>query len=261
VSMKKYILLALLLAGSPASASYLMNTSGEYLEGTFNSTYVVDGSNSITISAWVKVTNWSGSQRGIVNFEEVSGTEDPSVRIWSNNTDRVSASSYDAGALSSANYDFSVDEYDGEWVLVVGVFTSATLRDIYIETSANTATNTVSRTLDAGDVVRIGNHNQTNAPLQGYIAEVCMWDMALSTDDVDDMQTGFETGPSCSTFETGNLIGYWPLDEDGGAGIENAGTDSGGDLTENGTVTYETDHPTITGGGASTAAQRRRHDE
>ena len=253
-------LLASLLAGSPANASYLFNATAEYLQGTFTSTYVVDGSNAFTITAFVLKANWGSGINGMVRLTETGFTDDPSISLYNGSgADRITAAAYDGGSQSAANHNFTAETYDGVWVRVTGVWTSNVLRDVYIEDSSNTAQATTSKTLDAGDVISVGNHQGTFSYINGNIADVCMWNIALTTGEVDSLQTSAETGPACATIQSGSLVGSWPLDTDRDTEgtILNEGSDAGGDLTIT-SATYAAAHPTITVGSSNTSLRRKR---
>jgi len=220
------------------------------ITGTFTSSYDVP----LTLAAWVKKTaaQWAdASDNHIVMLSETTASNN-SIKI------RASLAADNVVATQTSTTDGSAQEafadttYDDVWVLVVGVFTADNDRDVYIETSANVGSSTADKPLTATlNTIAIGGGTHSDfAGFEGNIAEVCIWNMALGTADVDALQTAAQTGPAPNTIQSANVIGYWPLDADNATQL-NEGSDAGGDLTVQSAAPYDADHPTITVAGGS----------
>jgi hypothetical protein len=138
------------------------------------------------------------------------------------------------------------------WASFVYRVSSATLRDFFIDDLATTVQTTISRNLTDGlKYVRLG---ETFAGLQdfaGRLAEVAIWDYALSDSEI----TSYMNGTPASSIQPSYLIGYWPLNADNST-QSNLGVDAGGDLSVTGAV-YDADHPTMLTVGQPAHSRRR----
>jgi hypothetical protein len=217
--------------------SYLFDADDDRLDGTFTT----DRSLPITIAAWVKKSDWPINDGGIAMLSD-TGDDDPAIYIQTETAaDSVTVTARSAASDDWRRYAFTAEAYDGDWVVVVGIFTSATDRRICIEEWAKSATDPDS--VDPGSTlnnIMIGNHNTSTA------------DKALVQADVDALQTATGAsagGPAPNTIQSGNVIGYWSLKStDSNNGRDNQGSDATGDLSVQGAPTSESDHhPIITG--------------
>jgi len=130
----------------------------------------------------------------------------------------------------------------GAWNHVAAVFTSATLRAVFLA-GANKATNTSNVTPGAISQVdigaRVGDASNLFEPFDGRIAEPGIWDVALSDDEIAALARGI----SPLRIRRSNLLAYWPL-----LGIDSPETDLSGhgrNLTMTGTPA-RADHAPIT---------------
>lgn len=227
--------------------SYLFDANNERITGAFTSNYDLP----VTLACWVKkTTSWSSTLDGFMQLSETALDSTDSITIVNANpADRFQAVAKNSADVTGAgSYDAATDEYDGVWVLAYGIFTSSTLRRGGLESWANSSTNATSIILTGTlDQIMLGNYDTGAAShLDGWLAECCMWNIALDQTDIDALQTGAETGVRPNTIQSANVIGYWPLDA-ANSTQSNEGSDTGGDLTVTG-ATYSADHPTITGG-------------
>lgn len=94
------------------------------------------------------------------------------------------------------------------WYMATGVFTSATSRTVYLN-AANGTTGTVSRTPTTPTRVLLGAQytGTTSANLNGSIAEVAIWDAALTTAEISSLYTTTKA----SLIRPANLQIYYPL--------------------------------------------------
>ena len=89
--------------------------------------------------------------------------------------------------------------------------------------------------------IRLGESLTAFNDLYGLLAEVAIWNKALSAGEI----ASYLAGNDPSAIAAANLIGYWPLSADN-ATQSNLGTDATGDLTVSGATYEPSDHPTIT---------------
>lgn len=94
------------------------------------------------------------------------------------------------------------------WVHAAGVFASDASRAVYIN-GGNKATNGASRVPIGIDRTVIGATANANnfRPFNGLIAEVGIWNAALTDADVVSLAAGF----SPALIRPDALVGYWPL--------------------------------------------------
>ena len=122
----------------------------------------------------------------------------------------------------------------GEWQHVAAVFASTSSRLAYRNGVAGTE-NTTDLTPSGINMLRIGQHASTAArPLDGLIAEVAMWNVALTAGEISQLADGF----TALSVRPESLVSYYPLVRDY---IDVMGTHA---LTPNNTVIYDV-HPRI----------------
>ena len=249
------LFLGLILAAtlSPATASYDGFATSVGLRGTFSSTYTYP----FTLVAWVNcsATGWADTTNDtLVDWNDgiISDADSAMLLKGGGAADQVKARAQDTNTSGTgqAVQTFTDGTYDGLWVPVVARYTSAIDRHACIESSSNCTQNTTSRAITALDVLSVGN----DATLVGLwlqncqIAEVAVFDVALTNGEIDNLQSSSETGPTPCSVRSGDCIGYWSLDTDQATHADE-GPNSGPSLSEIGAVTFNADHPTITSGG------------
>ncbi|RKY12812.1 MAG: hypothetical protein DRP52_04265, partial [Planctomycetota bacterium] len=106
----------------------------------------------------------------------------------------------------------STAQFSGNtWHHAAAVFASSTSRTVYLD-GGNSATNTTSVTpsgIDRISIARLGDSSPGNY-MSGRVAEVAMYNAALSADEIASLARGF----SPLLIRTQNLVGYWPLIRD-----------------------------------------------
>jgi hypothetical protein len=105
------------------------------------------------------------------------------------------------------------------------------------------ATNTTSRDLlNTIRYVAVGSHTGNGGYFNGRIAEVAIWDTPLTQ-----TQAQLFTGGAIATSIAGtDLRAYYRLNASNSTQTDSSGN-SGPSVTLNGTATYDSDHPIITG--------------
>jgi hypothetical protein len=217
--------------------SFLFDGTGDNLTGTFTSTY----GDPFTLAVYVKFNAaHPGSTDNFLSIGNSSISNDQSYSIGTGAT----ANQWLGIARTTTNGEASLLSIDigTAWAGVVGVFTNTALRDVYVQTIAQTAQNTLTKSVtDAVQFIRAGELLDGARDFTGRLAELAVWNSALSTADI----TSYLAGTAASGIAAANLIGYWPLSADS---LLNLGTDADGDLTATGNAVFDADHPTITSG-------------
>ena len=213
--------------------SYLFDAAAERLTATLGSTY----SMPVTIAFQVKMTHpsavttaamWGNASGSTLDSGEVRTIATPDY--W---TPRYRDS---GGIAATANVSLSCD---GAWTPVVAVFTSNASRRIYLGTIGNTNSNTTALAATAGwKYLSFGRALDTSAQFAGRLAELAVWDVALSVDDI----TSYLSNYSADGIDATNLLAYWSC---AAGNTKTAGVDSVGSLSVSGS-TWDPDHPTIT---------------
>lgn len=128
-----------------------------------NACFILDGS--------------SVNSAGLAAEGNVSG--DP-ITAYMDGPEGTSASAY---ARSSSGYSLNV------WTHVCGVFSSSTLREIYVNGS-NLGSATTTRT-PTFDRINIGNYRGSFNALNGRIAQAAIYNKALSSGEINALAKGF----------------------------------------------------------------------
>lgn len=223
--------------------SYSFDGSNDRLTGTFTSTY----GDPITLACWFKITAHPGAIDSLLAVGNSSSSNNNSYALRTVTTaDRYGAVVVgNSGGTDQANVTKAGIE--NTWTPFIGVFSGDSQRDCYVsdQTAGNTTANAVA---DAIQFIRLGESFTAANDYTGLLAEVCVWNKALSAGEI----ASFLAASAPTGIAAANLIGYWALSQNGV--LTNEGIDTGGDLTASGAV-FSSDHPTITGG---TATRRRR---
>lgn len=184
------------------------NASSQYLEygSALFSAY------PITIACWFNSDDDAAAQT-LFSLSDSSASNQQFVVLMADGTltnDPVRALVYDSGgqdhALSTTGYS------TGTWHHACGIFTSATHRAAFID-GGSKGTQTDTRNWPSGlDVTTLGRRTDS-APgqyMSGYIAELGVWTVALSDEEVASLATGI----SPKAIRPGSLGAYIPLIRD-----------------------------------------------
>lgn len=175
-------------------------TGTEYLRTTPESLF----SYPFTINCWFRLTTVS-AQRNLVMLENSGNAQRLALFVNANNNlvlvavDNGTTQTTITGVTIAAN----------TWYMATGVFTSATSRTVYLN-GANAVTGTVSRTPTTPARVLIGAQyagGATTSNLNGRIAEVAIWDVALGTSDIASLYNYAKP----TAVQPGKLQIYYPL--------------------------------------------------
>lgn len=219
-------------------------TTGQYLSAADNAANQVSGT-ALTIAFWVYITSTAAEQYVIHKGEIGTGEINYAVRlfdwydglghnrvIWefenTYNVDRVFSNAGSRLAINTWHHVACVK--DGTGATALAIYLNGTLD---VSASSARTMNVRNRPLAFGAV-----HNATGPtytlPLSGRLAEVGIWDAALSADEIGALAKGYAP----SFFRRANLRAYYPL---GGRRSPETDEARGIDATVTG-ATYA-DHP------------------
>ncbi len=164
-----------------------------------------------TMSAWVKNIGDSAGTNDII-FGLFDASVD-NVMYWIGMRDNKFQQ---AGRNTDFYYtDSGIASNDGEWHHVVGVFGSATSREIFIDgISKNVDTNSVSynTNVDRFDIGRAGDFSPAGS-MEGLIDEVRIYNHALSASEILDLYKAgarkLQVNTPITNKQTSGLVGHW----------------------------------------------------
>jgi hypothetical protein len=188
-----------------------------------------------TLAGWLSRDAAAGDF-GILGLRDSVGGQN---EIWTqieNSTQLVRAATRTSGptfgiAVTSAATSLNT------WQHACAVFASSTSRTAYLD-GGNSGSNTTSNNPTSLNVVAVGARATPGTYFSGKLAELAIWDVALTADEVAQLGLGY----SPLLVRPGNLVAYWPL-----YGNNSPETDivGGVNLTWNNTPTKASDHPRI----------------
>lgn len=157
-----------------------------------------------TINAWFKSGSFSGTVT-IASLYAGSVLNGHALRIRSSDL-RVQARSGDGSGTSQAGTTTGYSA--GVWQMGTAVFTSATSRTAYVN-AGSSATNTVSRTPSTITdwVIGASAPDETAGEFDGHLAEVAIWEAALTQDEITSLYRGFKA----TQIQPASLIVYVPM--------------------------------------------------
>jgi len=220
--------------------SVVLNGSTQYLDLENAAANLTGGTMfPCSVSCWMKTTDLDQTS-ALVSIDDGSSKQNISQFRGSVAGDYVAAACYD-GAWDLAISSTGVSS--GTWTHVLVVFNSATDRRVYIDASKQTDSGSCSSSSGAGGDIGIGCRFPQGTPslyFGGKIAEVAVWDMALT----DANATSLAGGSATDSIQSSNLVYYWSLYGDANSDGGSIGTN----LTEYNSPTYDTgDHPIAVG--------------
>jgi hypothetical protein len=226
--------------------SVILNGSSQYLQ-IAEALLSGDASGSAyTIVGWYKTDSLTADQ---TIYSQASSSADTEyfalAAAGAQAGDYVTHTVRDTESGQNQYINSSIAYSTGTWQHGAAVRTSSTSKQAYLN-GGNSGTGGAVETLVTGDRSAVGCLYRQSITwyFSGKLAEVAIWDIALTTSEIAELAAG----ATPTTIQSGNLQGYWPLLSDA--------TDSSGngkDLTAVGSPTYSSsDHP-VAGAGASFA--------
>lgn len=187
----------------------------------------------ITLSGWFKTNDLTVNQVIVANATATNAIG--VYLIFRGNTagDPLSATDYDGSTSAQANSSGSVTS--GTWFHGGAVYSGASSRAVYLNGAKNTNTTTVSTNLAGTDRTNTGALIDTNSHWSGDLAEIAIWNVALT----DDEMISLAAGCSPLRIRPASLQFYMPLwpgffDYRKGVSVSNLGS-----------TTATADHPRI----------------
>lgn len=203
----------------------------------------------LSVSCWVKNNNLT-LNAVYVDLEDDTDFSSLFLQFRQiNNT--VRAYSKDSAGTS----DYAASEVLPDtttWHLFTAVYTSSTDRFIALDGDwTNRGTNTAANAISVLDDLFLFADDLFANRYDGFMAEVCFWNAALSQSEVESLWASSETGPAPETIKAGSVVSCYPLLTTDSL-LDAVGSN---DLTNNASnITFVAAHPTITGRGAVAAA-------
>lgn len=157
----------------------------------------------LTINCWFYPTISGIGRMHLVELAENTATIVHLLRVNSDTNIVEYNTNSPASASSSASYTTNT------WNMATAVGTSATSRTVYLN-AANSGTHTVSRVPTTPDRVCIGFQRSggiDTSTYEGYLAEVAIWNVTLTTDELSSLYTGTKA----NQIRPQNLKFYMPL--------------------------------------------------
>lgn len=207
IAIARILAIALALAAGPLDA-------GVSFDGTSNGTAV--GSTTeitgppATICAWFQDTT-TASAHAIVTVTDSAAGFTGLLQLVTQSPGKIAAGTYNGTTYDQAltTTTFTTNT----WASACGVWTSATSRAAFLN-GGGKGTNTTSITPSSIDILSVG-YRASNTPalhLSGIIAEVGIWNVALSDDEVamlGGLGGGGGMAPPCIRRDA--LVGYYPM--------------------------------------------------
>ena len=155
----------------------------------------------LTINCWFYPTLDGYGRMHLVELAENTAGVVHLLRINSDTNTVEYNTNSPASATSSASYTTNT------WNMATAVGTSATSRTVYLN-AANSGTNTANRVITTPDRVLMGVSRTYDTPTyEGYLAEVAIWNVTLTTDELSSLYTGTKA----DKIRPQNLKFYMPL--------------------------------------------------
>ena len=155
----------------------------------------------LTINCWFYPTLASYGIMNLVSLIQDVAADYHGLRINSNTNVVQYGTGTIGSAASSASYTTNT------WNMATAVGTSATSRTVYLN-AGNAGTQITNRVITTPDRVLMGVSRTYDTPTyEGYLAEVAIWNVTLTTDELSSLYTGTKA----DKIRPQNLKFYMPL--------------------------------------------------
>lgn len=158
-----------------------------------------------TIAAWAQRTTINVNQ-AVASLNQNSGTN--RWVLYFDTSNKINFFVNDSGGFAQASSTTSANS-TGVWYHTAAVEASASDHRVFLN-GGGKGTSTTSRSPASINAVNIGNDRNSNTNtslMNGLIADVAIWNVALSDAEVASLAKGF----SAKTVQPGNLVFYAPL--------------------------------------------------
>jgi len=239
---------------------YSINFDGtdDFVNIPQNGTNLPSGADPRTLSCWVKRAssgNAAAGSESIVQYGHENTNQQFALVLWTESTNLYFAgwsNDLDTGIdIADTNWHHLVVTFDGTTIIVYkdggtaasGEQDSSTAGDLNNWTNLNTTLN------DDNGGFAIGRRGTGygGAYFSGRVDDVAIWDAVLSAADVaaiynSGVPNDLTNSGSYDTDRTGNLVGYWRLEEGTGTSVLDSSSE-GNTGTINGDPSYSTEVP------------------
>ena len=190
-----------------------------------------------SVSGWIKANDITTVHHMFFLIDAADGNHYFAIRLAGNiGGDPVQIQARDGGGPATGGTGSGYSA--ATWHNVIGIFATTTSRTIYID-GGNSDENTESITPSSIAKIHIGAGKAAAEKLDGKVAEVGIWDVALSGASI----AALAAGAYPDDIESGDLVAYYPLLSDSN---DNAGSYH---LTDVGSPAYDgADLPPMAGG-------------
>ena len=190
----------------------------------------------VTLSAWIKPNSLGNSAMNydFQDFVISDGSDTARIGLGAAKYGRWGLYTGANKAATSSNYWSRTSA--NPWSNIVGIFTASNARTGYVNGSGNTwsgGSNISPHILSDAYIIGIGSGSSTgsnNALSKNTVAECALWNVALTTTEIDTLAAGF----SPLFIRPESLVLYYPL---GGPYAADVGTDFAGTATHNLSIT------------------------
>jgi hypothetical protein len=230
------LLVAALVIGSPAWASYSCDGTDDQLQGTLTTNRSVSAT-GVTILTRAKFTTHTGVASVFAQLGSSPSNTNTSIMVrTAGAVNNYNAASNDSGTIFSGSNN-GINN-DGVWASYVGVFASTTSRTFYVNGIAGTTGTDTSDPGSALNDVALCENLGGAQDFAGLIGETCLVTGAATQQNATDFANGIPCG---TIFPGAELFAWYKLDTNN-ATQPNDGSDATGDLTVS-NATFSTDDP------------------
>lgn len=178
------LIIAFILCSPGQAARDFVRASNQFIEC---STATVTAY-PITLSGWFKTDDLTTNQVVVANATSGTGVGVYLIFRGVSAGDPISATDYDGSTSAQANSGGSVSA--NTWYHGGAVFNGASSRDVFLNGTKTSNTTTTSTNLASTDRTNIGALISTNSHFSGNLAEVGIWNVALTDAEMAILATG-----------------------------------------------------------------------
>lgn len=179
------ILFAFALLSTPGHAGRsFVRASNQFIECSTASVTAYP----ITLSGWFKTDDLTVNQVVVANATSGTGVGVYLIVRGVTAGDPLSATDYDGSTSAQANSGGSLST--NTWYHGGAVFNGASSRDVFLNGTKTSNTTTTSTNLAGTDRTNIGALISTNSHFSGNLAEIAIWNVALTDAEMAILATG-----------------------------------------------------------------------
>lgn len=166
-------------------AYQLTSADGHYLEVVVSKSGVLPAAYPITIACWFKITSGVGTANHSLAMVSNSGGTNRLLLMVASSGELYGMATTASANSSAVGGTVSADT----WHHGAAVFTNSTSRQIYLDGAAGTPASG-TRAIATYDRISIGRRILSEAYLDGHVAEVGFWNVALTAAEINSLAKG-----------------------------------------------------------------------